>query len=78
MDDIVFGSTFQQLVGQFVEHMGTKFEMGLVGKLTYFIALQVRKTNSGIFISQVKYVKNIVSKFRLGSTKRKRTPIRTY
>ena len=63
MDDIVFESMSQHLVKQFVRHMSTKFEMSLVGELTYFLGLQVRKTNSVIFISYENYAKNLVSKY---------------
>ena len=78
MDDIVFGSTSQQLVEQFVGNMSTEFEMRLVKELTYFLSLQVRQTDSGIFISQVKYAKNLLNKFRLGLTKYIRTLIGTH
>ena len=58
--------------------MSIKIEMSLVGKFTYFLSLQVRKTNSRIFISQAKYARNMVNKFGLGKTKYQRTPIETH
>ena len=73
-----FGSMSQQLVEWFLEHISIKFEMSLVGELTYFLCLQVRQTNSGTFISQAKYGRNLVSKFRLGSAKHKRILIGTH
>ena len=78
VDDIVFSSTSQQLVEQFVEHKSTEFEIGLVGELTYFLGLQVRHTNLGIFISKENYAKNLVNNFGLGSAKHRRTPIGTH
>ena len=39
VDDIVLGSTFQQLAEQFVEHMSIEFEMSLDEELTYFLGL---------------------------------------
>ena len=60
---------------QFVGHMSIEFEMSLVGELTYFLGLQVPKTNSAAFISQANYANNLVNKFRLGTTKHRRTLI---
>ena len=73
MDDIVLGSMSQHLVEQFVRHMSTEFEMSLVRELTYFLGLQLWQTNSRIFISQAKYVKNLVNKFKFDTTKHRRT-----
>ena len=64
----------QHLVEHLVRHM-SEFEMSLDRELTYSLGLQARRTNSRIFISQAKYAKNLVSKFELGTTKHRRTPI---
>ena len=61
-----------------MKHMSKEFELSLVGELTYFLRIQVQQTNSGIFISQEKYAKNLISKFGLGSTKHRWTPIGTH
>ena len=58
VEDIVFGAVSLHLVDEFVNQMKTKFEMSMVGELTYFFGLQ-----DGIFISQSKYAKNLVKKF---------------
>ena len=65
VDDIVFVATSHKLVEHFMEHMTTEFEMSLVGKLTYFLGLQVKQTGNGTFISQSKYAINLVKKFGL-------------
>ena len=61
-----------------MEHMSTEFEMSLVGELTYFLGLQARQTDFGTFVSQAKYMKNLVGKFELSSAKHIRTPIGTH
>ena len=58
---------------EFVNQMKTKFEMSMVGELTYFFGLQ-----DGIFISQSKYARNLVKKFGLQRAQHKRTPIGTH
>jgi len=49
-----------------------------VGELTYFLGLQVKQMKDTIFISQSKYSKNIVKKFRLENASHKRTPAATH
>ncbi|KAK0578797.1 hypothetical protein LWI29_016380 [Acer saccharum] len=77
VDDIVFGSTNNTKVQQFVDVMSHEFEMSLVGELSYFLDLQIRQMNDGIFITQAKYAKNLVKKFGLENAKRCDTPMST-
>ena len=69
MDDIVFGSTIDHLAQEFLEEMKKEFEISMVGKLNYFLGLQVKHWKDGIFISQEKYGKNLVKRFGLDSKK---------
>lgn len=41
------------------------FEMSMIGELSYFLGLQVRQSDLGMFISQAKYAKELVKKFGL-------------
>lgn len=77
VDDIIFGSVSQKLVDEFIIHMQSEFQMSMVGELSYFLGLQVHQTTEGIFVSQSKYTKNLISKFRLDSAKVKRSPLST-
>jgi len=58
--------------------MQSEFEMSIVGELTYFLGLQVKKMEDTIFISQSKYAKNIVKKFGMDNGSHKRTLISTH
>ena len=51
MDDIVFGSTIDDLAQEFLEKMRKEFKMSMVGELKYFLGLQVKQRKDGIFIS---------------------------
>ncbi|GKG43597.1 uncharacterized mitochondrial protein-like protein [Tanacetum coccineum] len=51
--------------------------MGSIGELTFFLRLQVMQRDNGIFISQEKYVADILKKFDFSSVKTTRTPIET-
>ena len=77
VDDIVFGSTSNSMLVVFVNQMKNKFEMSMVGELTYFLGLQVKQMNEGIFISQSKYAKNLMKKFGLENAKCVKTPMGT-
>ncbi|GKC91741.1 uncharacterized mitochondrial protein-like protein, partial [Tanacetum coccineum] len=49
--------------------------MSSMGELTFFLGLQVKQNNEGIFISQDKYVAEILKKFDLVNVKAAITPI---
>ncbi|GKD95871.1 putative ribonuclease H-like domain-containing protein, partial [Tanacetum coccineum] len=53
------------------------FQMSSMGELTFFLRLQVKQKEDGIFISQDKYVAEILKKFDFASVKTASTPIET-
>ena len=55
--------------------MQAKFKMSMIRELTHFLGLQIHQQDSGIFLSQPKYAKNIMKKFDLESTSSIRTPM---
>nr|GFA06947.1 putative ribonuclease H-like domain-containing protein [Tanacetum cinerariifolium] len=76
-DDIIFGATNKDLCKSFEKLMKDKFQMSSIGELTFFLGLQVKQKNDGIFISQDKYVAEILRKFGLTEGKSASTPIDT-
>nr|GEY97889.1 putative ribonuclease H-like domain-containing protein [Tanacetum cinerariifolium] len=76
-DDIIFGATNKDLCRSFEKLMKDKFQMSSIGELTLFLGLQVKQKKDGIFISQDKYVAEILRKFRLTEGKSTSTPIDT-
>nr|GEU72256.1 ribonuclease H-like domain-containing protein [Tanacetum cinerariifolium] len=48
-----------------VKLMKDKFQMSLIGELTFFLGLQVKQIQDGIFVNQDKYVAKILKKFGL-------------
>ena len=75
VDDIIFGSTKDDLAHSFSSMMQTEFEISMIGELNYFLRLQIRQSDLGIFISQSKYAKSLVKKFGLKSVSFVRTPM---
>nr|GEU76851.1 hypothetical protein [Tanacetum cinerariifolium] len=77
VDDIIFGSTNKELCKAFEKLMKDKFQMSSMRELTFFLGLQVKQKQDGIFISQDKYVAKILRKFGLTDGKSASTPIDT-
>nr|GEX92381.1 RNA-directed DNA polymerase, eukaryota [Tanacetum cinerariifolium] len=65
VDGIIFGSTNKELCKAFEKLMKDKFQMSSMGKLTFFLGLQVKQKDDGIFNTQDKYVAEILRKFGL-------------
>ncbi|GJT33351.1 putative ribonuclease H-like domain-containing protein [Tanacetum coccineum] len=78
VDDIIFGSTKSSMVKDFEELMQKEFKMSSMGELTFFLGLQVKQTSAGIFLSQDKYVKDILNKFDFRTIKPASTPIEAH
>jgi hypothetical protein len=77
MDDIVFGGSSNSLVARFAEDMSREFEMSMMGKLQFFLRLQIKQSKEGTFVHQAKYTKDIVRKFKMEDSKAMTTPMST-
>ncbi|GKA81719.1 putative ribonuclease H-like domain-containing protein [Tanacetum coccineum] len=77
VDDIIFGSTKKSWCDEFEALMKSRFQMSSMGELTFFLGLQVKQNKAGIFISQDKYVAEILKKFDLVNVKTAITPMET-
>nr|GEY14376.1 hypothetical protein [Tanacetum cinerariifolium] len=77
VDDIIFCSTNKDLCKAFEKLMKDKFQMSSMCELTLFLGLQVKQKRDGIFISEDKYVAEILRKFGLTDGKSASTPIDT-
>ncbi|GJV96610.1 putative ribonuclease H-like domain-containing protein [Tanacetum coccineum] len=75
IDDIIFGSTKKSLCVEFEQMMHKRFQMSSMGELTFFLGLKVKQKDDGIFISQDKYVADILKKFDFVTVKTTSTPI---
>ncbi|GJT72852.1 uncharacterized mitochondrial protein-like protein [Tanacetum coccineum] len=69
---------FRSWCDEFEALMKSKFQISSMGELTFFLGLQVKQKEDGIFISQDKYVAEILKKFDFVSVKTASTPIETH
>ena len=65
VDDIVFDATNYSLAHSFADEMKGMFKISIVDELTYFLGLQVKQMDSGIYINRAKYARNLVKRFGL-------------
>lgn len=72
VDDIIFGGS-DKMCKFFSMNMQQEFEMSMLRELSFFLGLQIEKKNKGIFISQGKYIKEMLKKFGMEDC----TPFRT-
>nr|GEY74670.1 putative ribonuclease H-like domain-containing protein [Tanacetum cinerariifolium] len=65
----------KELCREFEALMHEKFQMSAMGELNFFLALQVLQKEDGIFLSQDKYVGDILKKFRYLDVRSLNTPM---
>jgi hypothetical protein len=57
--------------------MANEFYMPMIGELSYFLGLQIKQLKNGIFVSQGKYIKDMLKKFGTIDSKAISTPMGT-
>jgi hypothetical protein len=62
---------------KFAKDMKNEFEMSLLGELSFFLGLQICQRNQGIFISQTKYIIEMLKRFGMEDCKLVNTPMQT-
>nr|GEV96048.1 retrovirus-related Pol polyprotein from transposon TNT 1-94 [Tanacetum cinerariifolium] len=75
VDDIIFTSTDPNACDMFSNEMSLKFQMSMMGKMSFFLGLQVSQSPGGIFINQSKFSLEILKKFGMDSCDSVDTPI---
>jgi hypothetical protein len=75
VDDIIFGSTNQKSCEEFSRVMTQKFEMSMMGELTYFPRFQVKQLKDDTFISQMKYTQDLLKRFGMKDAKPAKSPM---
>ncbi|GJS33385.1 retrovirus-related pol polyprotein from transposon TNT 1-94 [Tanacetum coccineum] len=75
VDDIIFSSTCQDMCDEFSKIMHDEFEMSMMGELNFFLGLQIKQIEDGIFFNQSKYIKEMLKKSGLEDSKPIKTPM---
>jgi hypothetical protein len=69
IDDIIFGSTNKSFYDEFSKIMTDRFEISMMGVLTFLLGFQIKQAKEGTFISQVKYTRDVLKKFGMDKAK---------
>nr|GEW89975.1 hypothetical protein [Tanacetum cinerariifolium] len=75
VDDIIFRSTNPKYCTKFSDLMVKHFEMSMMGKMKFFLGLQVNQFSNGIFINQSKYILDILKRFGMENCDTVLTPM---
>ncbi|GKA83340.1 copia protein [Tanacetum coccineum] len=67
--------TCQDMCDEFAKIMHDEFEMSMMGELNFFLGLQIKQMEDGIFFNQSKYIKEMLKKFGLEDSKPMKTPM---
>ncbi|GKB53032.1 retrovirus-related pol polyprotein from transposon TNT 1-94 [Tanacetum coccineum] len=73
VDDIIFGSTYQEMCDEFSQIMHDEYEMSMMGELNFFLGLQIKQMEDGIFFNQSKYINEMLKKYGLEDSKPMKT-----
>lgn len=74
VDDLIYTGNDFSMFERFKQSMMLEFDMLDLGKMHYFLGIEVVQSKAGIFISQKKYVQEILNKFQMSNCNRATTP----
>ncbi|GKC43032.1 retrovirus-related pol polyprotein from transposon TNT 1-94 [Tanacetum coccineum] len=75
VDDIIFAASTPELCDLFAKIMCSKFKMSMMGKISFFLGLQIFQNPRGIFINQSKYALESLKKYGFDSCDPVDTPM---
>ncbi|GKA41094.1 retrovirus-related pol polyprotein from transposon TNT 1-94 [Tanacetum coccineum] len=75
VDDIIFAASTPELCDLFAKIMCSKFKMSMMGKISFFLGLQISQSPRGIFINQSKYALESLKKYSFDSCDPVDTPM---
>ncbi|GKV11696.1 hypothetical protein SLEP1_g22924 [Rubroshorea leprosula] len=77
VDDILITGSDPSVVSSLINCMSTKFSIKDLGTLSYFLGIEAIPTSAGLFLSQHKYVNDLLHRFRMHEAKSVATPLAT-
>ncbi|GJR64339.1 retrovirus-related pol polyprotein from transposon TNT 1-94 [Tanacetum coccineum] len=75
VDDIIFAASTPELYDLFAKITCSKFKMSMMGKISFFLGLQIFQNLRGIFINQLKYALEYLKKYGFNSCDPVDTPM---
>ncbi|CAH9057687.1 unnamed protein product [Cuscuta epithymum] len=75
VDDILITGSSSSFVMFVIHTLSRQFAMKDLGDIHYFLGIQARRTSTGLFLSQAKYISDLLHRFHLHTVKPVRTPL---
>ncbi|GKV20502.1 hypothetical protein SLEP1_g30621 [Rubroshorea leprosula] len=75
VDDLIFTGNNPRMFEEFKRAMSNEFEMTNIGLMSYYLGIEVKQMEEGIFISQENYVREVLKRFNMSNCKPMNTPI---
>ena len=75
VDDLIFSGNNNEMIEEFKSTMTQEFEMTDLSLLKFFLGLEVKQGETCIFISQEKYAKEILKKYKMKNCNPVSTPM---
>ncbi|GKV03282.1 hypothetical protein SLEP1_g15614 [Rubroshorea leprosula] len=75
VDDLIYTGNDKAMFDKFKKSMMVEFDMSDLGLMHYYLGIEVDQSTVGIFVSQKKYVQDILDRFRMKDCNLVSTPI---
>lgn len=75
VDDIIFTENNSSFMGQFIKTLSRHFSIKDLGTLNYFLGVEVFPIPNGLFLSQHKYIRDLLKRNNISGTKEVGTPL---
>ncbi|CAH9069840.1 unnamed protein product [Cuscuta europaea] len=75
VDDLIFTGNNMTMFDEFKQVMTKEFEMTDIGLMSYYLGIEVKQMNDGIFITQEGYTREVLKKFNMEDSKPVSTPV---
>ncbi|XP_065879565.1 uncharacterized mitochondrial protein AtMg00810-like [Euphorbia lathyris] len=75
VDDLIFTGNNPKMFEEFKNTMAREFEMTDIGLMAYYLGIEVKQNDDGIFISQSGFAKEILKKFKMENCNSVSTPV---
>lgn len=63
VDDLIYTRSYEEMCDEFKNSMMIELEMTDLGKMYYFLGIEVKQTASGVFIGKKKYDYEVLDRF---------------
>ncbi|KAF5443514.1 hypothetical protein F2P56_036064 [Juglans regia] len=77
VDDLILTGNNSTFVASIIEKLGKQFSIKDLGSLHFFLGVEVLPTKNGLFLSQHKYIRDLLAKTSMDGAKDVTTPLST-